>query len=136
MIIVYTEATIAWPHTWDTATTGVSRVDKMQVVFVSGPFRAPTQWGIETNVRHAEEVSLKLWQKGYAVICPHTMTRNFQGAAPDEVWLKGDLELLRRCDAIYMLIGWPHSTGARDEYAEAVVRGMRMYFEAANDLLS
>jgi len=66
----------------------------MKVAYISGPYRAATVHGVVENIRRAERVALKYWQLGYAVICPHTNTALFDGAAPDDVWLAGDLELL------------------------------------------
>ena len=88
---------------------------KIKVIYVAGAFRAKTQWGIMQNVRKAEDASLKLWKLGYAVICPHTMTQHFQNECPDEIWLDGCLELLRRCDAIYLVEGWQDSEGSLEE---------------------
>lgn len=87
----------------------------IRVVYVAGAFRAKTQWEIIQNVRKAEEASLKLWKLGYAVICPHAMTQNFQNECPDEVWLNGCVELLKRCDAIFLVEGWENSEGSREE---------------------
>ena len=87
----------------------------MKVVYIAGPFRAPTPWKIETNVRRAEEIALKVWRMGAAVICPHTNTRFFQGAAPDTVWLNGCTAILKKCDAIVLIPGWTTSPGARTE---------------------
>ncbi len=79
----------------------------MKVIYVAGPFRGPNAWAIEQNIRRAEEIALVLWQTGKcAVICPHTNTRFYQGAADDQVWLDGDLELLRRSDAVCVVPGW------------------------------
>lgn len=92
----------------------------MQLIFVAGPFRAPTPWQVEQNVRRAEEASLDLWKiGGVAVICPHTNTRFFQDECPDEVWLTGIMEILRRCDAVFAVPGWSKSTGTMAEIAEA-----------------
>lgn len=91
----------------------------MKVVFVCGPFRAQSAWDIEQNIRRAEELALELWRAGYAVVCPHTNTRFFQGAADDDIWLQGDLEILKRCDAIALVDGWEQSEGARGEFQVA-----------------
>jgi hypothetical protein len=96
----------------------------MTVIYIAGPFRAPSAWGVEQNIRKAEEAALEVWRLGAAALCPHTNTRFFDGAAPDEVWLKGDLELLARCDALYAIPGWDNSSGARAEVAFAEERGM------------
>lgn len=93
----------------------------MIVVYIAGPYRSPHAWGIEQNIRVAELASLQVWQLKAVPICPHTMTRYFQGTLPDAVWLAGDLELVRRCDAVVMVGMWEQSQGARAEkaYAEA-----------------
>ena len=87
----------------------------MKLVYVAGPFRGPNNWEIEQNIRRAETLALEVWRAGYACLCPHTNTRFFQGAAPDEVWLQGDLEMVRRCDAVLLTPDWARSTGARAE---------------------
>ena len=87
------------------------------MAFVCGPFRAADSWAREQNIRRAEEVALELWRMGFAVICPHTNTRFFEGAAPDSVWLAGDLEMLRRCDVLVTVPGWESSVGACGEVA-------------------
>lgn len=92
----------------------------MKVVYIAGPFRGPNAWEVERNIRRAEEQALEVWRMGAAVICPHTNTRFFDGAAPDDVWLKGDLEILKRCDAVLLTWDWAKSQGATAEkhYAE------------------
>uniref|UniRef100_A0A6M3J7I4 DUF4406 domain-containing protein n=1 Tax=viral metagenome TaxID=1070528 RepID=A0A6M3J7I4_9ZZZZ len=96
----------------------------MKLVYVAGPFRGPNSWEIEQNIRRAETLALEVWRLGAACICPHTNTRFFQGAADDTVWLDGDLEILRRCDAVLMTDDWERSTGARAERDEAAKRGI------------
>jgi nucleoside 2-deoxyribosyltransferase len=87
----------------------------MKVVYCAGPFRGPNHFVIAENIRRAERVALAVWQLGAACLCPHTNTMHFQGAAPDAVWLEGDLEMLRRCDALITVDGWFQSEGARAE---------------------
>lgn len=89
----------------------------MKVIYVIGPYRSKTDWGIEENIQRAEQAALKLWQEGWAVICPHKNTAHFGGACDDKVWLNGDLEILSRCDAVFVLKGWPQS-----EYSVKEVR--------------
>ena len=71
------------------------------------------------NIRRAEKVAIKYWKKGYAVICPHSNTALFDGSSPDEVWLNGDLELIKRSDTVVMIKGWEKSIGASNEYSYA-----------------
>lgn len=99
----------------------------MRVAFVSGPYRAETPRGIVENIREAEEVALALWRLGYAAFCPHKNTALFDGAVPDGVWLKGDLEIMRRCDLVVMVQGWSGSRGARVEKFTARMLGIPVY---------
>lgn len=84
----------------------------MKVVYIAGPFRGPNHWAVEQNVRRAETLALEAWRLGCAVICPHTNTRFFDGAAEDALWLEGDIEILRRCDAVLLTDNWMKSIGA------------------------
>ncbi len=87
-----------------------------KVIYIAGPFRAPDAWRIEQNIRRAEALSLEVWRiPGYCAVCPHTNTRFFQGAAPDDVWLAGDLAILRKCDGVLLTEDWLSSSGARAE---------------------
>jgi nucleoside 2-deoxyribosyltransferase len=100
----------------------------MKVIYVAGPFRGKDSWEMENNIRRAEALALDVWRTGYfAALCPHTNTRFFQGAAPDKVWLEGDLELLRRCDAVVLTADWKRSSGARNEVREALFRGIPVF---------
>ena len=100
----------------------------MPVVYVAGPFRGNDAWEIEQNIRRAETLALEVWRAGAAGVCPHTNTRFYQGACPDHVWLAGDLEILRRCDAILMTPDWQKSEGARREHVEAFNRNLRIFY--------
>lgn len=88
---------------------------KLKLVYVAGPFRAPDQWQQFQNIRRAETLAFEVWKLGAVAICPHLNTAHFQDALPDKVWLDGDLEIVRRCDAVIMVEGWENSKGARKE---------------------
>ena len=100
-----------------------------KVIYVAGKFRAKTAYGIHLNVLKAEAKALELWEDGWVVICPHLNTANFQGELPDEVWLEGTMEMLRRCDAIYMTEGYEQSEGSMAELKETERLGLEIIFE-------
>jgi hypothetical protein len=91
----------------------------LPVVYIAGPYRAKTAWGIERNVRRAEGVALDIASFGAGFLCPHSMCRFFQGTVSDDYWLAMTLELLRRADAVALVPGWDVSPGARAEVEEA-----------------
>ncbi len=95
----------------------------MEVVYIAGPFRGPNTWEIEQNIRRAEALALEVWRAGAVAICPHTNTRFFQGAAPDDVWLKGYLEVVGRCDAVLLTSDYLDSEGAISERNKGLLKG-------------
>jgi hypothetical protein len=101
----------------------------MKIVFISGPYRGD----VNANIEHAKQAAIRLWQVGYAVICPHLNTAHFDGLCDDAVWLVGDLEILSRCDIIYMLRGWENSSGARDEFQKAILLNIPILQEENGD---
>lgn len=104
----------------------------MKLVYVAGPFRGPSSWDIECNIRRAEALALEVWRLGAAALCPHCNTRFFQGAADDKVWLEGDLEMLRRCDALIVTPDWSRSSGARAEVKFAYEHGIPCFNNLAS----
>lgn len=68
---------------------------------------------------------------GAVALCPHLNTAHFQDAAPDNVWLEGDLELLKRCDAVIMTSDWYRSSGARAEKQFADDRKIPVFYDVA-----
>jgi len=116
----------------------------VKCVYVAGPFRAAStsmpgqqdHWGIMQNIMSAMALAREIWLTGYAVaICPHANTFCFQNTGPDDIWLKGDLELLRRCDVVLMTPDWLRSSGARVEEAYALAHGMLVFYAIEDCLL-
>ena len=107
----------------------------MTLVYVAGPYRAkstehgqPNQWEQWENIRRAATLALEVWKMGASCICPHLNTAFFEGAAQDSVWLDGDLEQLRRCDAVLMTPDWQRSVGATVEHDLAGQIGIPVFY--------
>ena len=99
------------------------------VVYIAGPYRASTEWELVQNIRHAEHYAIKYWSAGYTVICPHKNTAHFGGSQPDEVWLEGTLEMLRRSDILVLIPGWEKSSGSKAERDEAMKLNKQIIYE-------
>jgi len=101
----------------------------LKVAYIAGPYRPSNGKTVLENIRHAERYAIKYWKLGYAVICPHLNTAHFDGLCPDETWLKGDLEILKRCDVIVMIPGAANSSGACKELDLALESGIQVIYE-------
>ncbi len=101
----------------------------MKVIYIAGKFRGKNHWEIHQNVINAEFAIPKLIEMGYAPVCPHKLTENLQDLFPDQTYLDICLELLRRCDAIYMLSNWRSSVGSCEELRMAKLWNKEVIYE-------
>lgn len=101
----------------------------MEIAYVIGPYRSREGvFGLKKNIDKAEELAVELWKLGYAVICPHKNTAFFDGILPDEAWLEGDIEILKKCDLAVTVKGWENSSGSRDEVDFCKKNNIPVYF--------
>ena len=91
----------------------------MNVMFICGPYRAASDAEILENIHRAEAWARKFWADGIAVICPHKNSAMMGGDIPEDIFLSGYIEILRRCDILFVMPGWEKSEGARTEIKEA-----------------
>ena len=106
----------------------------MKRIYIAGPYSSPDGYeGEDKNTMVAAEVAAHYLKKGWAVFCPHTMTRDIaRDFARDltwEDWLATDIAWLSLCDAIHMLPGWEDSKGASFEYLVARGLGLEIFME-------
>ena len=99
----------------------------MKVVYVAGKFRGKTAWDVAENVRAAERVGFAVAAAGAMPLIPHANTAHLDGTLTGQFWLDGTMELLRRCDAVMMVPGWPDSKGALAEREEANRLGLPVF---------
>lgn len=71
------------------------------LVYVAGPYSAPTQWEVEQNVRRAEACGAEVVRLGAYPVIPHCNTRGwFTELQPAAWWYLTTEALLLRCDAL------------------------------------
>ena len=99
-----------------------------KLIYTAGPFSAPTEWGQRCNIRIAECWALAIWKAGHVALCPHANSANFSGELDADAFIKGDLEMLSRCDGVLMLPGWEKSRGAQIEMKVAEVMEIPVFF--------
>jgi len=99
----------------------------LPVIYVAGPYRATTPRRTLANIWAAQEAALAVWKLGAVAICPHSNCYLFDGEADNEVWLQGDLELLRRSDGLLLVGEWQLSEGAKVEHQLAIDLGLPIF---------
>ena len=96
----------------------------MRKVYIAGPFRGPTPWVVEENIRRAERLALAVAVEGDCPVCPHTMWRYFDKALPDEFWLEAALLMMGDCEEVRVVDGWEKSQGTTRELELARAAGI------------
>jgi hypothetical protein len=101
----------------------------MRILYVAGKYRDKRgDWYVHQNIEMAKGVARQLWLMNSASLCPHANIAMFDGNdIPPERFLAGDLELLRRCDALVALPSCADSQGAQGEIAAARALAMPVF---------
>lgn len=97
------------------------------LVFISGPFRAETDWQRTENIRRAQRVGLVVAFLGAVPYIPHANTGFFYGELPEDFFLAACYTVLQRCTGLVTVHGWQHSVGAKAEVDFAVEKGLEIF---------
>lgn len=101
------------------------------LIYVAGPYSAPTEEEREHNTRMAGQVGLALMRLGHQVVVPHLSHYLDKWAKEDgdpmhyERWMELDLAIVPRCDALFRMAG--ASPGADREVACAHEHGITVF---------
>jgi hypothetical protein len=100
---------------------------KPLVIYLASSYRAKDEWGVWCNIQAAHLGAKQIWNKGHACISPVSNTA-WMGELDDfNKWMKGDLEILSRCDAICMNVGSEKSVGCSMELLRAKELGLIIF---------
>ena len=101
----------------------------MRLIYIAGSYRSDTEDGLFENIYKARKAAKHLWADGWVAVCPH-LNSAFMGGVVDEMtFLLGGLEILRRCDAVYVLKDSENSKGTQAEVKLAEDLGMLVLYE-------
>ncbi len=102
-----------------------------KLIYVAGPYRGD----VDGNIKRAEAAAVELWRRGWAVICPHKNTAHFEqyenvDSISAGAWLQGDLTMLQRCNAMFLLKGWENSDGSVEEFRHAIKWDIPVFYQS------
>ena len=101
----------------------------MKLVYIAGPYRdARGEAFVFENIMVARDAATLIWSFGAAAICPHLNTFLMGGLQDDGVWLIGDLEILKRCDAVYVIGDHQESSGTQGEITHAHINYVPVFY--------
>jgi hypothetical protein len=102
----------------------------MKLVYVAGPYSGPDYLSIDTHIAAARESCANLATSRIGFISPHMNSAHFEVITPEvpyDFWIEMTLEIMRRCDAVYVLPGWAESKGTIGELDEASRLGLPIF---------
>jgi hypothetical protein len=101
-----------------------------KIAYLAGPYTANNEYLVNKNVLFAASIAIKLWYYGFITICPHKNSENFLGGynLTNDILLKGDIEILKRCDFVVVLPGWRNSKGTQMEIEAAKELNIPIYY--------
>ena len=101
----------------------------MKLVYIAGPYRAETTKEVAINISNAKLVRALATHRGWFPVIPHANTGHMEESVsrPDQFWLNGTMEMMRRCDAVLLCPGWATSSGTKAEIREAQALGIPIY---------
>ena len=105
----------------------------MKLIYVAGPFTAPTDCARLRNIQEAREVADQInrlyGKRGAFAIAPHFLSHGIEDSGDGQFWYAGTLEFMRRCDAVVLTVRWRESTGAVAERADADMRKIPVFHQ-------
>jgi nucleoside 2-deoxyribosyltransferase len=101
----------------------------MKLIYIAGPYTGKDRIEVEQNILNARRAMCRLIEQGWAVICPHGNSAHLD-QYPPEYWYAADIEMLKRCDAVFVLTGYSNSKGTLNEILIASAGNIPIFYES------
>lgn len=102
---------------------------KSPLIYVIGAYSSNPK----KNTEEAEAVSIALIRQGFCVLTPHKNTSGYEKYEDEKItyqtWIDMDLEILSRCDVVYVMKKFVNSNGAKKEIEHAQNLGIPIIYE-------
>jgi hypothetical protein len=104
----------------------------MKIVYIAGRYSGATLMEVDRNVEEARNVALTLAKRRIPFLCTILQTGHFDSLLADcdpgyQYWIECSLEVLSRCDGMFLIPNWRESKGARKELQHALAHGMPVF---------
>jgi hypothetical protein len=104
----------------------------MRIVYLAGAYSGATLMEVNRNIQEARNVALTLAKRRIPFLCTILQTAHFDTVLGEhdpgyEHWINVSLEVLKRCDAIFLIPNWQQSKGANLEREAAIARRMPVF---------
>jgi len=100
----------------------------LNLLYIASPYRAKTIIKLQHNIHEASKMAQYYWHQGFAVICPHLNSANFDGLILDKQFLAGTMLMLSKCSHIAIHPIWTESSGSIEEYEYAIANKLTIHF--------
>ena len=95
------------------------------LIYVAGKYNG----NISENIEKAEKVSVELIKNGFDVITPHKNTAYYEQDLDEKTLIDMNLNILLRCDVLYVLNNWKTSPGTKQEILFAMKHEILILYE-------
>jgi hypothetical protein len=96
----------------------------MPRVYVGGPFRGPTEYDVEVNVRRAVDLGVLIAEMGAVPVIWHSMYRHMQGTFSGPFLDEASWQILSTCHAMAVTVGLE-----RARRSEGTAKDMQLCYE-------
>lgn len=98
-----------------------------KLIYVAGPLRGNLikKWW---NIYKAKRIAELFWRHGIAVYSPHLNSGWLNTPETDEFVLPANIDIMGRCDALYIMKNWRKSKGTKLEIRAAIGYKMPIFF--------
>jgi len=101
---------------------------KKSIVYIAGQYRSKYgKLGIIVNIWKARQLAKKLWAKGIYTITPHLNSALMDSVCDPQVFLDGDIEIMKRCNYVLLIPKWTDSKGTINEIKIALENKIRVF---------
>jgi hypothetical protein len=97
-------------------------------IYIAHKYTEPSPYLVQRHIDRARLYAQEVAIMGGMPITPGLVSGNFDGIQDYQWWCDAYIQLMRRCDAVFMTPGWEKSNGATAELTEALRLGMPVFY--------